>query len=153
MGCSECGSSNLVCDYTTSDRICTDCGTCCFECDVGWQDCAVDYATSTVVRKSVHVPEKYLEKKLKAFKFTSEQNIAVVNGYRLVSSIWQSVKGRGRTYRPNYLFIIRKILELQGHWELSRSVPPIKTRSTLVALDIVWGSICAKLQIRFIPSL
>lgn len=120
--------------------------------DAGWQDCAVDYATSTVVRKSVHIPEKYLEKKLKAFKFSSAQSVAVVNGYRLVSSIWQSVKGPGRTYRPNYLYVVRKILELQGHWQLSATVPPIKTRSTLIALDTIWETICTKLGVRFFPS-
>jgi hypothetical protein len=123
-----------------------------YDVDTCWELAPVDYARCTVIRKSVHIPEKYLEKITKDFGFlTSSERWYIIRSYRKFSSIWESIKG-SRRYRINYRFVTRKLLELGDLPHLAHQVPPIKTRSTLAALDVIWKRVCYSANWTYIPS-
>lgn len=64
-----------------------------------------------------------------------------------------ALHSNNRANMMSYLYVIRKLCELQGWTELANQLPMLKSRAKIVQQDEIWRRICRSLDFPFIPSL
>lgn len=137
--CEFCDGWEMISNYEDGDVVCTSCGSCTYDPSLFWCAEDVDHSTQRITRKSVHVPEKYLEKKMAPYKLDGPTKRLVIARFRHYSHLWQQTK-TNRKYRPSYNFLVAKIFETL-RLPQAALVPPIKTRSTRLALEALWQDV------------
>ncbi len=146
--CARCGSSDIVIDEARADCICRDCGSCEQQIDIGWEiPDREQYDRCTLKRRSVHCRSTYFVRRfLQGVQgLTSVEHVMLAN---LQKQVMQALKAQstGRKYTISYRYQLKQLLHVAGLTAKAHSVPPLKGKSKIAALDAIWTNIACDLQ-------
>ena len=72
---------------------------------------------------------------------TTKEHNMILNVFNVVSSIYNKYKPNSRRSFLNYLFVLERILIVQGKIEYTKYIPPLKTHSKQKEPERVWNQI------------
>lgn len=144
--CLGCGGYDMVVISADADRVCRDCGLCCYEMDVGWETLdRTDYDRCRFKKKSVHCRSTYFMKRY-VDSLPNLSSALRTELYRLQKTFVHAFRRQrsSRKYTPHYRFQLKKLLQLCDQHSIADTVPPLKGVKKIAALEEVWQQVCSE---------
>ena len=69
---------------------------------------------------------------------TTKEYNTILNAFKIISSIYDKYKPKGRKSFLNYHFVLKKLLIMLEKVEYAKCIPPLRTRSKQNELERVW---------------
>jgi hypothetical protein len=85
-------------------------------------------------------------------QMTAQQQCELMHIFGLVQEAWESVKPHGRSNMLSYTYLLNKMCLLLGYHDLAKHFSVLKSRDKILQQDVMWQSICAKLDFEFMRS-
>lgn len=70
----------------------------------------------------------------------------ITSDFYQITNVWSEVKPADRKYLPNYIFLLRKLLQLKGYEQLAEAFTyqPYKTNKKIHEANGIWDAICER---------